>query len=87
MTARTHLENYLKGLATNNPALFLPAMAEGYYMDDPNSMKISKANMVEFMSGFAALVISIRGNSTHSDHHTRLVIPNQPQTASSTSAI
>lgn len=61
MTARKHLESYLKGLSANDPALFLPATAEGYYMDDPNSTRIPKENLVAFMNGFAGLVASIRG--------------------------
>jgi hypothetical protein len=64
MNARTHVENYLNGLATNDPGLFLPAMAEYYLMDDPNSAVIPKARMAEFMHGFAALVSELRGGAT-----------------------
>lgn len=63
MAAREHLENYLQGLSSNDPARYLPAMADDYYMDDPNSTRIPRANIVEFMNGFAAFAATIRGEA------------------------
>lgn len=63
MSAADHLRTYAEGWTKGDANTLLRAASESYTLDDPNTGKITKSKLAEYLSGVKQIVRTLRGGN------------------------